>query len=165
MGSAPNYGVGGYGTIIGAGTGSGGGPPSNSGGRNTLAPSTFTYRQLGPNNEPQWGQGQANYLQGTDAVAQAIKTRLLLFEGEWWESQLDGTPWWQSILGVGNTDQQVSLIIQQRILGSPYVTGITNLQVTSNRAARSLGLYAEVQTAFGMVIISNTPQPQAQGIS
>ena len=88
-----------------------------------------------------------------------------MFEGEWWGNQLDGTPYWQSILGVANTDQQISLLIQQRILGTPYVTGITNLQLTANRAARSLGIYAEVQTAFGAIQFTFNPQPSAQGIS
>jgi len=125
---------------------------------------TFLYRQLGPNNDPLWGQGSANFLRDAAAVAQAIYSRLLLFEGEWWESVLDGTPMWQSILGVANSEQQISLLLQNRILGTPYVTGLTNVQVQVNQAARSFTMSADAQTAFGPVPVTVTPQPPAQGI-
>jgi len=121
----------------------------------------FTYRQLGPNNDPVW----SSYLSGAAAVAQAILTRLLLFEGEWWESTTDGTPWFQQMLGTGLPPAQISLLIQNRILTTPYVTSITNLAFDFNRAARSFALSASVQTAFGpTTVIYSYPTPQAQGL-
>jgi len=118
----------------------------------------FTYRQLGPNNDPVW----SSYLSGAAAVAQAILTRLLLFEGEWWESTTDGTPWFQQILGTGLPPAQISLLIQNRILTTPYVTGITNLAFD---AVRSFALSASVQTAFGPTTVTYSyPTPQAQGL-
>jgi len=121
----------------------------------------FTYRQLGPNNDPVW----SSYLSGAAAVAQAILTRLLLFEGEWWESTTDGTPWFQQILGTGLPPAQISLLIQNRILTTPYVTSITNLAFDFNHAARSFALSASVQTAFGPTTVTYSyPTPQAQGL-
>jgi hypothetical protein len=90
---------------------------------------------------------------------------LNLFEGEWWESVLDGTPWWQQILGRGATPAQVSLLLQNRILGTPYVTGITDLNFSFDSSSRQFTLTANVQTAFGATQVTlNSPQPGAQGI-
>jgi hypothetical protein len=135
----------------------------------TSTPAVFIYRQLNPYNDPQWGQGVANFLTNVYAVAQAVRTILLLFLGEWWESVLDGTPMWQKILGVGpsggqSLTQQVSLIIQQRILGSPYVTGISNLVVSFNLPQRAFSISCDLQTSFGSTSVSIVPQPSAQGL-
>ena len=127
--------------------------------------SSITYRALDPNNDPMRGQGQANFLTDADAVGQAIRTRLLLFEGEWWADLSDGTPWWQSILGTAGGQrlvQTVSLAIQSRILGTPFVTGIQNLQASFDSAQRKFDFYAEVQTQFGVVVVQNIPTPPSR---
>ena len=146
-------------------------PPAVAG--NTSARTgTFFYRQLGPGPqyEPQWGNGRANYLVDLPAVAQCVLTRLLLFMGEWWESTLDGTPWFQKILGVGPSggstlQQQVTLILQNRILATPYVTGVSNLEVSLDSVQRTFKMSCTVQTAFGTTpLVFNYPQVAAQGI-
>lgn len=117
---------------------------------------TITYRQLGPNNDPIW----PNFFSDIYAVAQAIQTRLLLFEGEWWESLTEGTPMWQSILGHGGQGNvaAISLLLQQRILGTPYVTGLTSVAATFNSSTRQFQFAASVQTQFGPVQVTSTPQ-------
>jgi hypothetical protein len=122
----------------------------------------ITYRQLGPNNDPIW----SSYVSNAAAVAQAIYTRLLLLEGEWWESTQEGTPLWQSILGVGgaNNTQAISLLLQQRILGTPYVTGLTSVQASYIPSTRAFSFYAVVQTQFGQVVVTNYPTPPLQTI-
>jgi|SRR5882724_2585466 len=119
--------------------------------------SQITYRQLGPNNDPIW----TSYLTDLDAVGQAILTRLRLFEGEWWADKSDGLPLWQQILGVSGANsrqQQISLLIQQRILGTPFVTSLSNVQVSYDGNARSFSFYAVVQTQFGSIPISSSGQ-------
>jgi hypothetical protein len=123
---------------------------------------TISYRQLGPNSDPEFGQGSLNFLTDIYAVAQAILTRLRLFQGEWWEDLNDGTPVWQQILGVGNAQgrtQQISLILQQRVLGTPYVTGISNVQATFNSSTRAFSFYCIAYTPFGTVAISGPTTP------
>lgn len=122
--------------------------------------STITYRSLGPNNDPLFGQGQANFLSDADAVAQAILTRLRLFQGEWWASLNEGLPLWQSILGKSGSlsnIQEAELLIQTVILGTPYVTGITNQDISFDSTTRSFAYSATVETQFGQVQIANTP--------
>jgi len=129
---------------------------------------TILYRKLDANHDPIYGQGRANYLTDVDAVAQAIQTRLLLFVGEWWENTLDGLPLWQQILGASASpanQQKITLLIQQRILGTPYVlpNGIQSLYASFNRATLTFDFYAVVQTQFGAVVVTNMPQPPSAG--
>jgi hypothetical protein len=128
-----------------------------------LPANTFTMRQLGPNNDPIWGQGTANFLQGAAAVAQAIYANLYVWEGEWWENADFGVPMWQSILGQGAPASLIALLLQNVILSVPYVMagGVTNLEYSL--ANKQFSMSADVQTAFGVVQMTY-PQPLAQGI-
>jgi len=111
--------------------------------------------------DPLRGQGLSNFLSGINAVAQAIQTRLLLLQGEWFLNLQTGTPLFQSILGVPNTNDGVALILRQRILGTPYVTGLSNLVVTYAGANRSYSFSCDVQTVYGTITL-NQPLPGIQ---
>jgi hypothetical protein len=122
----------------------------------------ITYRQLGPNNDPLWGNGQMNYVGNLAAVAQAILTRLQLFLGEWWAATNDGLPLFQSILGQSaapTSQQQASLLITARILATPYVVSVGTVQTSYNPVTRAYAYSAVVQTQFGQVQVTNIPQP------
>ena len=123
--------------------------------------SQITYRQLGPNNEPQYGNGTANFISDLEAVAQVVLTRLQLFQGEWWESLKLGLPMFQSILGAGRSTAAIAVIFQQYILQAPHVTGVSNVSIALNRASRSLSYSCLVSTQFGTLVVSNQPGSQA----
>lgn len=127
----------------------------------------ITYRSLGPYGDPLWGQGKANLLSDVYAVAQAVRTRLKLFTNEWWADLSDGTPMFQSILATSgdkrNVDQ-VMLILRQRIMDSPYVTGVSNAVATFDAPNRFLSFSAAVETQFGQLTISNQPYPPSQAL-
>jgi hypothetical protein len=116
---------------------------------------TITYRKLDPNGDPLWGNGQASFISDLQAVAQAILTRLRLFQGEWWEDLTIGTPMFQDILGQKSAPTAVSLILQKVILGTPYVTGISNLSASWNSTSRAFAFSCLVQTQFGTLTVSN----------
>lgn len=128
--------------------------------------SLILYRRLDSDYEPAFGSGKAGFLSDIDAVAQAIGTRLRLFQGEWWEDQNDGLPLWQKILGrpTGHNQDAVNLLIQQRILGTPYVVGVSNVQSSYDASTRAFKFYCVVQTQFGQVTVSNYPTPPPQGV-
>lgn len=129
--------------------------------------SQITYRSLGRSYDPLWGQGQANFISDIDAVGQAILTRLNLFLTEWWADLQDGTPYWQSIMGASGSQRQqeaISLILQQRIIGTPFVSSLTNVQTSFNTTTRSFSFYAEVKTQFGTLFLQNIPTPPNQGL-
>ena len=122
----------------------------------------ITYRQLGPNNDPLWGNGQLNYLSDLEAVAQAVLTRLNLFQGEWWAATNDGLPLFQVILGQGAApvnQQQMSLSITARILATPYVISVSTVQTSYNPLTRQYNYSSVVQTQFGQLQVTNVPQP------
>jgi hypothetical protein len=96
------------------------------------------------------------------AVTQLIYERLLLFQGEWWASLTDGFPLWQSILGQGASSasqQQMEILISQRILGTPYVISLSNVAISFNAQSREYNYSAQVQTQFGTVTIPSYPIP------
>ena len=116
---------------------------------------SMSYRRLDASHDFVFGQGRGDYLNGVDAVAQAIETGLLLFLGEWWEDINDGLPLWQTILGGRGSNKQLDdRIIQDRILTRPNVTGISNLVSTFNPSTRAYNFTARVDTVFGQVTIS-----------
>lgn len=116
---------------------------------------SIIYRRL-INGEPQRGHSTADFLADIDAVAQTILTRLQLFQGEWWENAQEGLPLFQKILGAGGTAKsgQVALLIQEVIMGSPFVTGLSNMVSVYDPNSRTFRFNCNVQTAFGTVQVS-----------
>ncbi len=79
-------------------------------------------------------------------VAQAIVTRLALWQGEWFLDVTDGTPWLQSILG---RKQNPDAYIKQRILGTPGVTGLIEYQGTYVGATSAYSVSGLALTLYG----------------
>jgi hypothetical protein len=125
---------------------------------------SVTVRPLDPNTgEPLWGVGNTNFVTDIYAVAQLIKTRLLLFQGEFWADLDDGTPYWQSILGQPANQQKIVLLLTQRIFATPFVSQVLNSAASFDTASRSFNFNITVQTQFGILSVSNMPTPQPQG--
>lgn len=127
---------------------------------------TILYRALDINGDPTQGNGQGSFLTDLYAVAQAISTRLKLLMGEWWENLNTGTPLFQSMLGVsgaGKNTQAIALLITQRILGTPYVTGVTAVNASYDPNARAFSFSCQVETTFGTLTVTNVPTVSAGG--
>jgi hypothetical protein len=121
---------------------------------------TITYRKLDLNGDPLWGGGQTNFMSDLEAIAQAIGTRLKLLQGEWWENLNLGTPIFQSMLGVpgsGKRPRPVSLLLVQRILSTPFVTGVSNVTTSYDPNARAFQFSCQVQTRFGTITVATQP--------
>lgn len=105
------------------------------------------YRQLDANGDYQIGQFLSN---SPEAVAQAVKTRLLLWQGEWFLDTSDGTPYMQGILG---HNRNYDFAIKSRILSTPNVTEIVSYSsnVSPNRA---LSVTCSINTAYGQATVS-----------
>lgn len=121
---------------------------------------TIRTRRLDSDWDYVFGGGDLDWLEDLEAVAQMIKQRLLLFSGEWWADTSDGLPVWQSILGVpgaGNNLEATDRVITERILGTPYVTAVKEVSSSYVADSRRYQYSAKVDTAFGAVVVSNTP--------
>lgn len=115
------------------------------------------YRIMDSSGDYQFGRGLQDITYGAYAVAQAIKTRLSLLKGEWWENAEEGFPVFQQIIGKTGSQKNVELadlIIKDRIINTPNVTGINNF--TSTFENRSYSFQCNVQTPFGDVRVSKT---------
>ena len=111
------------------------------------------YRALDANGDYSFGQGSANFLVNSPAcVAQAVQTRLRLFEGEWFLDQTDGTPWFQDVLGQKNALDNINLIIRARILATQGVSpqgGIENYSAVFDDTTRKLTVTMTLNTIYG----------------
>jgi hypothetical protein len=120
--------------------------------------SSITYLQLDEDYDPIFLTQAA--LTDLQAVQQAIKTRILLLEGEWWEDLNEGTPMFQEILGARatpNGQEIMSQALAARISGTPYVTAVQNVTINFNPTTRAFSFKATVQTAFGVATVSYSP--------
>ena len=112
------------------------------------------YRRIDENGDYTFGQGKYNFVSSLDAVAQAIKTRLLLLYAEWWENLEDGVPLFEQILSQKMTLQNkntIDLLIKERILSTDNVTGIYDYASDFNYLSNTYSVTTTVNTTYGTV--------------
>ena len=117
---------------------------------------SMKYRRLDKNGDYVLGSGNNNFLEGTEAVAQAVSTRLRLLRGEWWEDLEDGLPLWQEILGNSGSDQHLTYVdnlITQRIFNTPGVVQIIDYQGIWDSASRQYSFSAKINTSYSETTI------------
>ena len=111
------------------------------------------YRKLDENGDYVFGNNSHDYIEKDEAIAQAIKTKLYLFYGEWWEDISLGLPMFQSILGQvsnNNLRQTVILLCAEQISLVEGVTSVDSISV--DISARKLGLTIDVTTENGTTV-------------
>lgn len=114
------------------------------------------YRKQDASGDYVWGHQQNDFwLNAPDGVALAIKTRLLLFTGEWFLDVTDGTPWTTQVLDKYTKDQY-DAAIQDRILGTQGVTQIASYSSSVNTTTRTLTVTATVETQYGTTTFTTT---------
>ncbi len=96
--------------------------------------------------------GQNKMKQGKEAVAQAIKTRLDLLYGQWWENTEDGLPLFEKILGAyGDNREMIDMLISERIAETKDVREIKSYESTFQNRVYSANCV--VETVYGTVLI------------
>lgn len=107
-------------------------------------------RSLSPSGDYTFGGSLSNfYIDSPQAVGQCIQTRLLLFTGEWYLNLQEGTPWFTLPILGKSSKSGADAAIRQRILGTPFVVGISNYASTLDVRIRAWTVTCDVQTAFG----------------
>lgn len=108
------------------------------------------YRALGEQGDYTLGQNRMK--QDKEAVAQAIKTRLGLLYGQWWENTEDGLPLFQKILGAyGDKKDVIDILISNRIAETKEVKEIKSY--TSDIQNRVYTANCIVETVYGDISI------------
>ena len=108
------------------------------------------YRRLDENGDYSFGNNSLDYIEDNEAIIQAIKTKLYLFYGEWWEDISLGLPMFQSILGqVSNENlrRTVILLSAEQIQSVEGVSSVDSIVV--GISARKLTLDIDVTTEYG----------------
>lgn len=107
------------------------------------------YRKLTADDDYSFGNNELDFYRDEPAaVGQAVKTRLLLWLGEWFLNIEEGTPYMQGILG--KYSQAVAdTTIQDRVLETQGVTDIQDYQSIKNADARTLTVGFELDTIYG----------------
>lgn len=114
------------------------------------------YRKLDDDGDYSFGHGSADlYQDSPEAVAQAVKTRLLLFAGEWFLDTAEGTPWAQAVLGK-HTAETCGPALRERILDTEGVTEIVSFEAVFDGETRKLIVNAVIETAYGETTILET---------
>lgn len=110
------------------------------------------YRALSSTGDYVFGQGSLQFLiNSPEAVGQAVLTRLLLMQGEWFLDTSEGTPYSTQILGTG-TQSLYDQAIQQRILGTPGVLRIDSYASVLDDQ-RNLTVSCTITTQYGQTTI------------
>jgi len=84
-----------------------------------------------------------------DEIAQTVKTRLSLFLGEYFRDILDGTPWYEQILGKFSSLDTVESVLRVRIATSPGVIRLTSFTSDFDINSRTYSVTAGILSVFG----------------
>jgi len=90
-------------------------------------------------------------IDGAEAVAQHIKTRLLLWRGEWFLNNELGVPWDTEILRKSPRGTVVEAELKAAIRETPNVTSLDAFSLDYTPGTRSLAVSFRATTPFGAV--------------
>jgi hypothetical protein len=106
-------------------------------------------RRLDAKHDMTFGHGNANIAQDQECVAQRVRTRLYLLQGEWFLDITAGMPWLQSIEGKPININYANARIKQEILNTDGVDSVLDFQSSLDRNKRLLSVTATVVTIYG----------------
>ncbi len=112
------------------------------------------YRKLSSTGDYTFGGDQRAFLiNSPETVAQAIRTRLDLWLGQWFVDTSDGTNWLGGVLGKYTRDSR-DAVVQARILGTTGVIALRQYASQFNGETRIYSVQAVVDTIFGEAFIN-----------
>jgi len=114
------------------------------------------YRKLDVNGDYTFGLRDGNFhIDTPEAVAQAVKTRLALIQGEWFLDVTAGTPYNSQILGAG-TLSKYDQAIQEVILQTNGVIRLTEYSSGVNPVTRAATVNCTIDTVYGQANIQQS---------
>jgi hypothetical protein len=105
-------------------------------------------RRLAAGHDISFGLGLANFSQDAEAVAQNVKTRLLLLAGEWFLDAGAGLPYLRDIVIKPANIQLAQSLIKRRILETDGVASISDFAVSFDSNTRGLTVSVTVKTIY-----------------
>lgn len=132
------------------------------------------YRKLDQNGDMQFGHGGGDFWHDRpEAVGQSVKTRLLLFSGEWFLDTTAGTPWGGFPLNdqvvrrgrvlAEHTQLSRDAAIRDRIISTAGVSTLVEYGSSFNSETRGFRINATIDTTYGgravQLTIADSPTP------
>ena len=109
------------------------------------------YRKLSADGDMTFGRGQKDFWRDQpEGVAQAVATKLGMWQREWFLDITDGTPWETRVLG-RYTNSTRDPAIRARILSTSGMRAISNYSSALDRQTRDLKVNAVLDTIYGSV--------------
>ncbi|HAG2136736.1 TPA: hypothetical protein G8V68_000767 [Salmonella enterica] len=107
------------------------------------------YRREDENGDYTFGRGDSGFfVDCPEAVAQAVKTRLQLWQGQWFLDANEGTPYEQTIIGKQVSEVYV-LAVRDRVLSTPGVNNILSMTTTTDDNQRRVNYRVTLDTIYG----------------
>jgi len=114
------------------------------------------YRKLSPSGDYSFGNGAGDfYVDSPDAVAQAVKTRLGLIQGEWFLDINVGTPYNSQVLGAGKI-AYFDYAIQDVIVNTQGVRKLVAYSSNVSPTTRKASISCTIDTVYGATTINQT---------
>ena len=108
-------------------------------------------RRLDENHDMTFGQGIGNFSIDQEATAQAVETRLLLLEEEWFLDTEAGLPWLQRIMTKPTDLPFAEAVIKAEILNTEGIASVESFGMTFDRETRVLAISATVRNIYGSI--------------
>jgi hypothetical protein len=116
------------------------------------------YRRQDANGDYVFGHGKVDFFVNEPAVfAQAVKTRLRLFLGEYFVDTTVGMPWQAQVLGY-NTQDVYDGAVRKCIKETPGFLSFVSYSSQLDRATRTLSLSAAVNSVYSNQAVSLSEQ-------
>lgn len=106
-------------------------------------------RRIDKNHDMTFGRGRGNFADAAESVAQRVKTRLYLLNGEWFLDTTAGVPYLQKIATKPADLAYAESVLKQTILQTDGVATISQWQADLNRNNRRLSVSCNVTTIYG----------------
>ncbi|CDL85422.1 hypothetical protein [Xenorhabdus szentirmaii] len=105
------------------------------------------------NGDYSFGQGDNTFLiDSPEAVAQAVKTRLNLWSGDWFLDTAEGTPYREAVL---EKNYASAMLLRERILDTKGVTEIVSLDASRDPDSRKIIITATINTRYGKATVTS----------
>ena len=114
----------------------------------------MTVRRLQPDGDITTRGDQ--FLTGRFETGQTVSTRLKLFLKEYFRDITEGTPWFQEILGKGESLNTREAAIRRRMQQTPGVRGIISFDTDFDLQSRTYSVKASILTDEGAITIDET---------
>lgn len=113
------------------------------------------YRKLTPDGDYSFGASQLDFYRDVpEAVGQAVQTRILLWNGEWFLDTDEGTHFMLGILGKHpNQKERADITLQDRINGTQGMVDIDQYESEVNPETRGMQVNVSINTIYGPTLV------------